>query len=804
LSFIVAPDFEAPTDAGGNNVYDVIVQVSDNQGSTDTQAIAVTVTSVNDSTPVITSGNTASVAENTTAVMTVTATDADQPAQTLTYSIVGGADAAHFQINASTGALSFIVAPDFEAPTDAGGNNVYDVIVQVSDNQGSTDTQAIAVTVYSANDSPPLITSNSTASVAENTTAVMTVTATDADQPAQTLSFSIVGGADAAHFAIDAASGVLRFVAQPDFERPADAGRNNIYEVIVQVSDGILNTTQSLTVHVTGINEAPQGSNGSIVLDEDDSHTFSVGDFGFSDPNDNNANRLAAVQIVSLPSRGVLSLNGQGVAAGQWIAAADIAAGLLRYAPPADENGMAFASLGFRVRDDGGTANGGVDTEAGSHSLSINVTPVSDTPVGVEDAYTVDEDNTLQVGEGGVLTNDTDPDGMRLSAELVEGPANGRLELAADGSFRYTPNADWNGIDSFSYRPTNGQEIGEAVQVRLTVTPVNDAPSLIKASFQVNSGGNVTLAGDAVRATDVDSAQGDLRYTVIRTEHGHFELSTAPGQPASGFSQADLLAGRVVFRHDAFADKPVVVLQVNDGQTDGNELTATIGFTPAGSITTGDLPTAAPLPGPVLSTPTTPAPAATTLPKPASPGLGSTPLTLMDNPADGEGGNGLQRNDAADGTGPNRRYPLASLVRFTQAQITLTLGASPDGALMEFMLSGQDPASGSSSAGSRGDADRTKQVPLAEPYADVQMALRAVELSGIVLSVGAVWWATRAGGLVASLLMVAPAWRTFDPLPVLGPEDEDERDWGRQMDDEMTRDEIGAADLFDQEREGLA
>ena len=102
------------------------------------------------------------------AVMTVTATDADQPAQTLTYSIIGGADAAHFQVDANTGILSFLSAPDFEAPTDAGGNNVYDVTVQVSDGHGGTDTQAIAVTVTSANDSAPVITSGNTASVAEN------------------------------------------------------------------------------------------------------------------------------------------------------------------------------------------------------------------------------------------------------------------------------------------------------------------------------------------------------------------------------------------------------------------------------------------------------------------------------------------------------------------------------------------------------------------------------------------------------------------------------------------------------------
>ena len=63
---------------------------------------------------------------------TVTATDVDAGA-TLTYSIIGGADAAKFTINATTGVLTFVSAPDFEAPADAGANNVYDVTVQVSD-----------------------------------------------------------------------------------------------------------------------------------------------------------------------------------------------------------------------------------------------------------------------------------------------------------------------------------------------------------------------------------------------------------------------------------------------------------------------------------------------------------------------------------------------------------------------------------------------------------------------------------------------------------------------------------------------
>ena len=91
------------------------------------------------------------VAENGTAVTGVTASDAD--GDTLVFSIAGGADAARFAINPNSGALSFVQAPDFEAPADAGGNNVYDVVVRVSD-KVSSDTQALAVTVTDVDDTP--------------------------------------------------------------------------------------------------------------------------------------------------------------------------------------------------------------------------------------------------------------------------------------------------------------------------------------------------------------------------------------------------------------------------------------------------------------------------------------------------------------------------------------------------------------------------------------------------------------------------------------------------------------------------
>ncbi len=102
------------------------VQVSDGL-LVDTQSLAVTVTPVNESVPVITSnggGATAaiSLAENIRDITTVTATDADLPLS-LTYSITGGADAARFNINSGSGALKFSSAPDYEVPTDAGSDS---------------------------------------------------------------------------------------------------------------------------------------------------------------------------------------------------------------------------------------------------------------------------------------------------------------------------------------------------------------------------------------------------------------------------------------------------------------------------------------------------------------------------------------------------------------------------------------------------------------------------------------------------------------------------------------------------------
>jgi serralysin len=252
LSFNTAPDFESPTDSNGDNVYVVVVQASDG-GFTSVQAILVTVTLNNHHVPVITSANTANVPENSTAVLTVTATDADLPPQVVTYSLVGGADQARFAIT-SGGLLTFNSPPNFEAPADSNGDNVYVVTVEANDGNGGTAMQAIQVTVTPVNEFGPVFTSSDSASVAENTTAVTTMTAADADLPAQAITFSIVGGADQSKFAITS-GGSLTFNSPPNFEAPNDANGDNIYVVVVQASDGSLTNVQAILVTVTSVND---------------------------------------------------------------------------------------------------------------------------------------------------------------------------------------------------------------------------------------------------------------------------------------------------------------------------------------------------------------------------------------------------------------------------------------------------------------------------------------------------------------------------------------------------------------------
>jgi glucose/arabinose dehydrogenase/Ca2+-binding RTX toxin-like protein len=322
-----------------------------------------------------------------------------------------------------------------------------------------------------ANTAPPVFTSPAAFSISENFTAIATVTATDAD--GATLTFSIAGGADAGRFSIDGASGALRFRSAPDFEAPADAGGDNVYDVTVGVSDGASPLVlQAIAVTVT--NQDPENVPPAVVAidagtTDEDAAPLGVNLLaGASDPED----APLAVQQVTATSSNAARTVGFTVSS----------AGLLTLDPAQFGDLAAGASetvtIGFEVSD-------GVHSVANTATLLVQGR--NDAPLAVDDVFNTPETAAVS---GNVITNlagrDGDPDGNAVTVVGLNGSAAGLgtpvllasgalLTLNADGSFTYQVNgafdlllADEQGTDSFSYALSDGS-LTDTALVTLTI-----------------------------------------------------------------------------------------------------------------------------------------------------------------------------------------------------------------------------------------------------------------------------------------------------------------------------------------------
>jgi len=181
--------------------------------------------------------------------------------------------------------------------------------------------------------------------------------------------------------------------------------------------------------------------------------------------------------------------------------------------------------------------------------------------VAVNDAYSIPEDNVLTVLTPGVLDNDSDPEGDTLRAIKVSDPAHGTLVLNTDGSFTYTPNLNYYGGDTFTYRANDGQVDSNVATVSITVTPVNDPPV---ANLQAVTTAEDTSVGITLTASDVD---GDTLTYVIVSGPAHGTLSGSV--PVLTYTPTENYHGT-----DAFTFK------VSDGQVDSNVATVSITVTP--------------------------------------------------------------------------------------------------------------------------------------------------------------------------------------------------------------------------------
>ena len=251
------PDFEQPEDSGRDNVYDATIQARDDGGTT--ASLPVTVTVANDAESVEPTISTrrppTTYRENgTSAVYTFRASDPQRGP--ITWSLQGD-DRRDFTITGDSsgrGVLAFSVPPDFENPADADRQNDYELTVIATDEDSHSDRLSFTITV-TAVDEGPEVSGPSAFTIAENR-GLPNAVYTARDPEGANVARWTLGGRDGGDFFITQ-GGTLYFRSPPDYERPADSNRDNVYLLTVQVSDGRNYGSFDVTVTVEAVNEPP-------------------------------------------------------------------------------------------------------------------------------------------------------------------------------------------------------------------------------------------------------------------------------------------------------------------------------------------------------------------------------------------------------------------------------------------------------------------------------------------------------------------------------------------------------------------
>ena len=356
------PDYEIPGDSGGNNVYDVTIQARDDEFNNASLPVTVMVREVNEGPEISRVGSApGSVPENQEQMQVLaryTATDPEEG--TVLRWRTSGTDGGDFVIS-EQGELRFRYTPDYERPADSNRDNAYVFTVQVSDGR-YYGTFEETVTVTPVNEPPTITTTSSSATELrqnENQTSrLYTYRATDPEGSTVTWS---VGGTDERFFAIDE-RGQFSFSenSPPDFEQPGDSGRDNVYDVTVQVRDDGFNTA-SLPVKVTvrEVNEGPEVTSGQSAFTISENQDLPNAVYSGFDPEGGTVTRWT----VGGRDGGDFAITQEGLLAFR---------NLPDYERPADSNRDNTYELQVRPYD---------GRYYGSFDVTVTVTPVNEPPI---------------------------------------------------------------------------------------------------------------------------------------------------------------------------------------------------------------------------------------------------------------------------------------------------------------------------------------------------------------------------------------------------------------------------------------
>ncbi|MGB7861273.1 MAG: Ig-like domain-containing protein, partial [Acidimicrobiia bacterium] len=495
-----------PTESDGPGIFtfDVVVTDDGSPVAEDRETITVTVSEVNTA-PVLAPIPSQTVDEETLLNFTANAPDSDLPANSISYSLVGAPVGA--SIDPTSGLFSW-------TPGESQGPGIYMVDVVATDDGSPTmsDTQTVTITVFEVNRAPVVLPIGSK-TVPEQTTLSFTVAATDPDDPANNLAFSLLGAPSGA--SINSATGQFTWT-------PTETQGPGTYVFSVLVTDDgspIRQSSRPVSVSVTEVNMAPVLSfPGSQIGNESDIVSLTI---AVNDP-DVPVNTLTFAAS-GLPD-GLIMVPASGEISGKLARPAHI-------------------TTIFPVTVSVSDGVGGTDVI----EFDWTVIPTNLQPTAVDDNYSVDEGDVLFVPAPGLLANDSDPEPQTLISGLVTAPKFGTVLMSPNGSFIYTHTGLTDADDSFIYRVSDGHGGIDTAVAFIEVVRVNEPP--IAKSDDVSLDEDTTILFDpllndsdpdgvSLTIADLDQPAGG----VIRVESGRIRFIPHPnfnGLTTAGYTAVD-------------------------------------------------------------------------------------------------------------------------------------------------------------------------------------------------------------------------------------------------------------------------
>jgi len=465
------------------------------------------------------------VNEDTTTQFTVLANDNDPEGHPLT--IITVEDPQHGTTSISGSTVTYIPDLNYHGP---------DLFAYtITDGHGGTDQASVSVTVNPVNDAPIAV--DDIASVAEDTSNnQINVLTNDGDIDGDSL--VITGVSTPSHGTATYTSSFVRYSPSMNYNGPDS--------FTYTISDGHGGTdTATVTITVTPVNDQPVANDDTATVNEDST----INQINVLANDGDIDNDPISVSGVTQPVHG----------------AATFTISAVFYTPNPNYNGI--DTFTYTIID----GYGGMDTA----TVTVTITPINDPPNAVDDTTTVAEDSSNN--QINVRINDNDIDGDTLSITGVTTPVHGTATFTASYAF-YSPSANYNGPDSFTYTISDGHGGTDTATVTVTVTPVNDPPvanddaaTVIEDSLNNNIN---------VQANDLDIDGDPLSITSITQPiHGSstFTASSVSYTPAVNYSGSDSFTYTISDGHGGTdpATVSVTITPVNDPPVAYND-TATV------------------------------------------------------------------------------------------------------------------------------------------------------------------------------------------------------------------------------------